>query len=336
MNWDITFANPWWLLLLVAVPLAAIWNGRPGGRPSVVYPTTSRLRTMGRRGRSRTGEVLNSLLYFSLACFAVALARPQKGETITRTKASGIDIMLVLDVSKSMLAEDFTVGGRRANRFDAVKKVTLEFIADRPGDRMGIVAFAGRPYLVSPLTLDHDWLRENLDRVRIGLVEDGTAIGSAIASGASRLRDRESKSRILVLLTDGDNNAGPISPKAAAEAAATLGVKIYTIGAGSNGTARIPVGRDPFGREMYRNVRVDFDEESLREIAKIGNGQYFRATGTDSLESIFGEIDALEKTTIEVEQRENKVDLFPKFLAAGLGLLGLHLLLGQTALRRLP
>jgi Ca-activated chloride channel family protein len=253
----------------------------------------------------------------------------------TRVQATGVDIMLVIDVSRSMLAEDFTIGNSRSNRIDTVKLVTEQFIRQRPNDRIGIVAFAGRPYLVSPLTLDHDWLIRNLERLRIGLVEDGTAIGSAIASAANRLKDKEAKTKLIVLLTDGDNNAGKVQPLTAAEAAKALGIRIYTIGAGTEGEAPFPL-QNAFGRTIYRNVLVKFDEKTLSEIATITNGQYFRATDTNSLRKIFSEIDKMEKTKIEVERTAQYRDLFQYVLIPGIACLLLEILLSQTVWRRLP
>jgi len=278
---------------------------------------------------------LATLSHLALAAFLVGLARPQLGRVITRTQASGVDIMLVLDVSKSMLAEDFSIGSNRANRLEATKQVTERFIRERPNDRIGIVAFAGRPYLVSPLTLDHDWLVQNLDRLRTGMVEDGTAIGSAIAAAAGRLKDKEAKTKLLVLLSDGDNNAGKVMPLTAAEAAKALGIRIYAIGAGTDGEAPFPF-TDQYGRTVYRNVQFKFDEKTLNEIAAMTNGKYFRATNTRSLQTIFDEIDKLEKSKIEVEKISQYRDLFPWFLMAGLGFLAAEILLSQTLWKRLP
>jgi Ca-activated chloride channel family protein len=234
-----------------------------------------------------------------------------------------------------MLAEDFTIGNQRSNRLEAVKLVTEQFIRERPNDRIGIVAFAGRPYLVSPLTLDHDWLVRNLERLRIGLVEDGTAIGSAIASAANRLKDKEAKTKLILLLTDGDNNAGKVQPLTAAEAAKALGIRIYTIGAGTEGEAPFPL-QNAFGRTVYRNVLVKFDEKTLADIAAMTNGRYFRATDTNSLRTIFSEIDKLEKSKVEVERTAQYRDLFQWFLIPGLACLALEILLSQTIWRRLP
>lgn len=331
----LTFANPVFLPLLLLIPLISYLRGLAGAAPAVVFSSGELLRAVGGSRESARGWFHSSLAYLALASLILALARPQKGEAVVETTASGIDIMIALDVSKSMLAEDFTIGGRTANRLDAIKKVTRQFIEGRPSDRIGIVAFAGQPYLVSPLTLDHGWLLRNLERVKIGLVEDGTAIGSALASSANRLKEREAKSKLIVLLTDGDNNSGKIQPLTAAEAAAALGIKIYAIGAGSRGYANIPV-QDQFGRTVYRRIAVDFDEETLRAIAGESDGEYFRATGTESLEDIFAKIDQFEKTRIEVKRYRNYSDLFPWFIGGGLALLAVQLALGETIWRRNP
>jgi Ca-activated chloride channel family protein len=242
------------------------------------------------------------------------------------------------------LTKDFTVGGDSATRIDAIREVTRKFIEARPNDRVGIIAFAGRPYVVSPLTLDHDWLLQNLERVRIGLVEDGTAIGSAMAAAANRLNDKKSKSRAIVLLTDGENNAGKIPPNTAAEAIKALKIQLYAVGAGINGIAPVPVfdqtnGKpvtDVAGNIIYQNQRVQFNEAGLKEVAKIAGGQFFRATDTDSLEKIYGDIDKMEKSTVSVKKYQQYRDLFPACLMTGAGLLLAELLLSQTIWKKLP
>jgi Ca-activated chloride channel family protein len=331
-----SFAHPWLLLLLLALPVLALLRGKIGGTPGILFSSTKLVMAVGKRRRSRAGAVLASLLYGAMACLIVALARPQLGRTLERIQASGVDIMLVLDVSGSMMAEDYTIGSSRVNRIDAVKRVTQQFIEARPNDRIGIIAFAGRPYLVSPLTLDHEWLIRNLDRVQLGLVEDGTAIGSALASAVSRLKDRDSKTKLIVLLTDGANNAGKVLPLTSAEAAKALGMKIYTVGAGSDGPVPVPVGKDMFGKTVYRKMVFDFDEKLLDQIAKIGDGKYFRAADTDTMDKTFREIDRMEKTKIEIEKSADYRDLFPLFLALGVILLGAEAVLSQTLWRRLP
>jgi Ca-activated chloride channel family protein len=330
----VTFAHPWLLVLLLLVPLVAWLQGRKGA-PAIIFSSLQPLLALGRVRRSAMGGWLTSLLLLALALLIVALARPQQGKTMSHVEASGIDIMLTLDVSRSMAAEDFTIGGERVNRLEVVKQVTQKFIEARPNDRIGIVCFAGRPYLVSPLTLDHSWLLQNLERVRLGLVEDGTAIGSALASASNRLKDKEAKSKIVVLLTDGDNNAGKVSPLTAAEAAKALGIKTYTICAGTRGFAPMPM-RDQFGQTVYRNVKVDVDETTLKKIAELTNAKFYRATDTKTLTQIFEQIDKLEKSTVELTQYTQYRDLFPWFLGAGFGLLALQTVLAQTVGRRLP
>ena len=338
-DFGITFVNPWLLTLLLAIPLLAFLRGQPGGAPSVVFSSTAPLRSLGKRVTGRAGNFLTALSYLALALLIVALARPQRGKSFKQVEASGIDIMLVLDVSGSMRAEDFTIGNERASRVTVVKKVTEEFIDARPNDRIGIIAFGSMPYLVSPLTLDHDWLQKNMDRVQVGLggVGEATAIGSAIASAANRLRgDKTAKSRIIVLLTDGENNAGRISPATAAEAAHAIGVKIYTIGAGTEGDAPVPAGANFFGQPQYVMRHFPIDVASLKQIADIGKGQFYRATDTASLNNIYGQIDKLEKTTFELKQYRLYTDLFPWFLAAGMVLIMVQVALSQTVWRKLP
>lgn len=332
------FAHPWVLLLLLLLPILAILKGRFGGTPGVTFSSTSALAALGRKRRSKAGAWLSLLAHLALAALIVALARPQLGRTLTRIQASGVDIMIVLDVSRSMLAEDFTIGNQRANRLEAVKQVTEQFIRQRPNDRIGIVAFAGRPYLVSPLTLDHDWLIANLDRLQTGQVEDGTAIGSALAAAANRLKDKEAKTKLIVLLSDGDNNAGRVAPQTAADAARALGIRVYTIGAGTQGRP-VPFPRmDRTGRPVggYNMTEMTFNEKALRDIAEVTKGQYFVATDTASLQKTFNEIDHMEKTDVEVERTADYRDLYQWFLMAGFVLLGAEVLLSQTLWKRLP
>jgi Ca-activated chloride channel family protein len=343
-NSALTFAQPWLLLLLLAIPLLAYWRGKAGPAAALTFSSTTALRSIGKSSAARAGRFLRSLFLISLAILIIAMARPQLGKSLTQVEASGIDIMVVLDVSGSMLTKDFTVGGESATRIEAIREVTRKFIEGRPNDRIGIIAFAGRPYVVSPMTLDHDWLIKNLDRVRIGLVEDGTAIGSAIAAAANRLNDKHSKSRVIVLLTDGENNTGKIPPNTAAEAVKALKIKFYAVGAGINGVAPTPVfnpqnGKpltDMFGNVVYQNQRVHFNEAGLKEVAKIADGQFFRATDTKSLEQIFGDIDQLEKTTVSVKKYQQYRDLFPGLIMAGCGLFIAQILLAQTIWKKLP
>ena len=349
MTWhDLTrfgFAQPGWLFLL-ALPLFLAWRfGRPGGAPAVVYSSLSILEPLGKPRAARAGAFSGLLLAAGIAACIIAQARPQLSNSFTQIQASGIDIMIGLDVSGSMLTEDYTINGERTNRVNAIKEITQRFIEARPNDRIGMLAFAGRPYLVSPPTLDHSWLVENLDRIRIGLVEDGTAIGTALVSAANRLKNRDAKSRIIVLLSDGENNAGRVSPETAAEAVRVLGLKIYTIGVGTDAEAPYPVldprtreqVRDPFtGQLQYETIRGEFGEKTLSDVARIAGGHFFRAESSEALEGIYRQIDSLEKSTVTVNKYREFRDLFRWFLAAGMACLSAHLVLSQTWWRRLP
>jgi Ca-activated chloride channel family protein len=328
--------SPWAFALLALLPVLLWRFGRRGPVAAIRFSGVSLLRTIGQPVRESRGSLQLALLIAGWTALVVALARPQLQKDFQIVKASGVDILLAIDVSRSMLAEDFTIGSQRATRIEAVKQVTEEFIEGRPNDRIGVIAFAGRPYLISPLTLNHNWLKQNLKRLRIGLVEDGTAIGSALASAARRLGENsEAHTRIIVLLTDGDNNAGQISPNTAAEAAAAMGIKIYTICAGSKGYAPIPV-KDMFGNVTYQHVLVTVDEAQTRKVAEIGGGKFYRATDSDSLKKIFQDIDALEKVPIETQRAHNVRELFFWPLNAGLACLGIALLWGITLGKRIP
>lgn len=331
----IRFLQPEFLWLLALLPILALWRGRKGPVASIEFSSTETARAVARETRSKPGWWLITLRLLTAALLIVGLARPQSGRGRTETQASGIDIMLAVDVSGSMEALDFKLGGQPASRLDVVKSVVSKFIDARPNDRIGIVAFAGGPYLVSPLTLDHAWLKQNLERLQIGLIEDGTAIGSGLATSVNRLRDQPSKSRMVVLLTDGQNNAGKVSPAIAAEAAQAMGVKVYTIAAGAEGEAPIPV-KDQFGRKQLVMARVDVDEETLRKIANDTGGKFFRATDTDSLKNIYREIDRMERTTHTLKQFETYNELFAFAVIPALMSLGVGLGLEQTRMRRLP
>jgi Ca-activated chloride channel family protein len=329
------FAYPYLLWLLLLLPLAAWLKGKRGRSTAIRYPSTGIARNIGARPRSRAGTLLAALSLLALGLLIVALARPQFGRGLTEVEASGIDIMLAVDVSSSMEPLDFELEGERVNRIGAVKDTVAKFIGARPNDRIGLVAFAGRPYLVSPLTLDHDWLLKRLAAVEIGQVEDGTAIGSAIASSATHLSENDAKSRLMILLTDGMNNAGKAAPLTAAEAAKALGIKCYTIGAGTRGEAPIPV-EDVFGRRVLRMAKVNIDEEVLTQIAQETGGSYFRATDTESLSAIYGQIDQLETTTRKMKKYEEVDDLYAWAAIPGLALMMVSFGLAQTRFRSLP
>ncbi len=329
------FLHPEFLWLLALLPLIALWRGRAGRRASLRFSSADLARDVARESRSSAGRWLTSLRLATLVLLIVALARPQFGRGATEVQASGIDIALVLDVSGSMEALDFKMDGRSVSRVDVVKSVVARFIEARPNDRIALIAFAGRPYLVSPLTLDHAWLLQNLERVHVGMVEDSTAIGSAIAASVNRLRDQPSKSKIVILLTDGMNNAGKIAPETAADAARAMGIKVYTIAAGSKGEVPIPV-RDQFGNRHMAMARVDVDEETLRKVAETTGAHFYRATDTDSLRQIYAQIDRLEKSTVIMKKFETYTELFAWVLIPGLLLLGLELFLANTRFRTLP
>jgi Ca-activated chloride channel family protein len=335
MNGSFQWVHPQVLWLLLLLPLLAVWKGRWGRPLALRMPSTDDAVQVGARARSRIGAWLTFLGLLAMALLMAALARPRLGRGSAEIDASGIDIVLALDVSGSMEALDFKLDGQPANRLAAVKKVVGEFIGQRPNDKLGMLAFAGRPYLVSPLTLDHEFLSNRLADVKMGQVEDGTAIGSAIAAAAGHLRDSTVKSRIIILLTDGVNNAGAVNPLTAAEAAKAMSIKIYTIGAGTRGDAPMPV-RDAFGRTRLQTMKVEIDEEMLRAVAAATGGQSYRATDTDSLAKIYGVINQLETTTRKLKQYQQYDELYLWFLAPGIGLLLLECLLNQTRFRRLP
>jgi Ca-activated chloride channel family protein len=293
-------------------------------------------REVARTSRTRAGGWIWLFPLLAAALMIVGLARPQRGHSRTEVTANGIDIVLGLDVSGSMQALDFQVDGRRVNRIQVVKAVVSKFIEERPNDRIGLIAFAAAPYLVSPLTLDHDWLQQNLERVSTAVGgDDGTAIGSALAASVNRLRTTTAKSKVVILLTDGMNNTGKISPVAAAEAAKAMGVKVYTIGVGVRGMAPIPL-KDEAGNTHLVMDKVDVDEKTLQTVADETGGTFYRATDTDSLEKIYEQINRLEKTAQTVQKFEHYDELFSWALIPSASLLGFGLLLQHTRFRRLP
>lgn len=325
-------AYPWVLSLLALIPLLALLKSRSGNQGAVLFSSLHILNRLGPIARGRAGGFRLASLFLSLICLILALTRPQWINRTDLVSESGIELILAIDVSRSMQVEDFRIEGSRANRLQAAKKVTRDFIRGRTTDRIGILAFAGRPYLASPLTLSKAWLEgeQGLGRVQIGMVEDGTAIGSAIAAAAKRLDKRPSKSKVIVLLTDGVNNAGKLSPLEAAKLARTLGIRVYTIAVGTYGdyVVQTPVGP--------QRLTQEFDEETLKEIARIADGEYFRAQDTSGLERIFGLIDEMEKTEIKRQTRIEASELFHWLAIAGLGF-GLLTLIGDdTFWRRYP
>ena len=328
-------ADPWFLLLLGLLAILLPWRRRAAREAAVRFPSLGVLRLVTPGGAAHRRAVLGVLRALVLVLVVVALARPQLGTAETTVHREGVDVVLAVDVSGSMLAEDFTLEGKRSSRLDAVKSVVREFVAARPQDRMGLVLFAARPYTQAPLTLDHGWLLQNLARAKVGMIEDGTAVGSALATAADRLRASTAPSKFIVLLTDGQSNAGRITPQTAAEAAAALGIKVYTVGAGTRGTAPFPV-QDFFGNTVYRPIEVDIDEPTLQQIAKTTGGKYFRATDTPSLREVYKEIDKAEKAPFEAPEFLDYREGYPWLLWPAFGLLLLEVGLGETLLRKLP
>ena len=328
---DVTFANPEFFLLLLAVPAMVFWYWKRQHRQLVEMQvsTLKAVHAIPRTLRQRLRHVLFLFRILAFVLLTIALARPQstsKGENVT---TEGIDIVLASDISGSMLAEDL-----RPNRVEASKKVATDFIDSRPNDRIALVIFAGESFTQCPLTLDHAVLKNLLSQVKTGMIEDGTAIGSGLATAVARLKESKAKSRVVILLTDGVNNRGSIDPLTAANIAQTFGIRVYTIGVGTRGTAPYPV-QTPFGTQ-YQNVPVEIDGVLLQKIADQTGGKYFRATDNQTLKSIYDEIDRLEKTKIEVTQfRRHKEEFYSAAMFGGFFLL-LEVFLLQTFFRKLP
>ena len=322
------FEDPQILILTLAIPaLLYVYISRRRHRSGAIrYSDVESLRQADVRHTGRNRHVLFALRVFALAALVVAFARPQTGITSETVSAEGIDIILAMDVSSSMLAEDL-----EPNRLEAVKAVAVEFVEGRRDDRIGLVVFAAEAFTQVPLTLDYSVVTDLLGQMEVGMIEDGTAVGMGLATAVKRLQASDAESQVVILLTDGRNNTGEIGPVTAGQMAQALGVRVYTIGAGGQGLARIPVG----GRR-YANVEVDIDEASLQEVAETTGGRYFRATDRQGLSQVYEEIDALETTEIEVENFTSYGELFHYPLAAGLLLLLLEVGLGQSVLRTLP
>jgi Ca-activated chloride channel family protein len=283
--------------------------------------------------RSRAGSYLSALRWIALAQFIFALAQPRRVQGISQIKASGIDIVVAIDMSGSMRSEDF---GEGQSRIKLAKEVLSTFIDNRPNDRIGLVAFAKDAYIASPLTLDHDFLHANLDRLNIGLIDESrTAIGSALITAVNRLEGLKDKSKIVILMTDGENNSGKVQPLTAAEVAKSLGVKTYTIGIGRRGKAPYPA-IDAFGQKHPIMMDVDIDEDTLTKIADMTGGKYYRADSAEMFHRIYDDIDKLEKSEVEVKKYEHYDELFAHFTLVGLGLFLLELILGHTVWRKLP
>ena len=329
-----TFAHPWFLFLLLLLPVLAWWRGRQGKSAAFLYSSVQLARGVSNISKSGAGQFLAAVRWLTLGLFIIAMARPQFTESETKIKASGIDIVVAIDLSGSMEAEDFELNGQRVNRLQMAKEVLRKFIEKRPGDRIGLVAFAGKAYIASPPTLDHDFLDQNLERLQLHMIEEGTAIGSGLSAAVNRLRELQSKSKIVVLMTDGQNNVGKVPPLTAAEAAQALNTKVYTIGVGTRGTAPMP--QYIFGQKHYVPMQVDIDEDTLKAIANKTGGKYYRADNAEALRTIYDEIDKLEKTDVEVKKYVNVKELLHWLVLPGTGLLLLEIVLGNTVWRKLP
>lgn len=326
------FEWPWLLLFLILVPLLAFLRGRRGAAPAISFPTAFLFAGMAQARRSRWGMVWPTIALITLALGVATLARPQQILATEESKTEGIAICLTVDVSVSMNTEDFIIGGVRSNRITAAKRVLHDFIKGRSNDRIGIVAFAGAPYFPCPLTLDHDWLLSNIDRVQLGITGDGTAIGSGIATAARRLdMEKTAKSKVIVLVTDGANNSGRLSPQDAARLAATLGIRIYTIAIGTSGHHLIP-----YRGQIINSGRQEFDEPTLQEVARIGNGQFFKAQDIDALERVFQNIDQLERSQVQRKKKFHTKDLFQWSGGLAAALLALGMIWRYTLGRALP
>ncbi|NQT32519.1 MAG: VWA domain-containing protein [Candidatus Omnitrophica bacterium] len=345
------FASPW-VLIIIPLFLAFFFMSPSRNKlPGFIFPTDDVIKTF--RGSRKVWLVRNSdyIRVLCLILIAVALARPQYTKERTARK-EGIAIAIAIDASSTMLADDMTLGledlvlhgdlaktmgegKRELRRIDAVKEVANNFVDSREDDLVGLVAFAAQAFVVCPPTFDHEWFKGSLKRVDIGLIEDGTAIGSGILSSINMLKEVRAKNKIIILLTDGINNYGKTPPKIAAKAARAMGIKIYTIGLVGHGMGAL-VDEDGTGRKVFKQTSIDIDEDELRAIAKLTDGEYFRAKDMKGLRESYKEIDKLEKTAIERRGHEQYLDIFPYFLIPAFVLLLLDIVLRNTFLRRIP
>lgn len=326
-----TFANPYYLLLLLLIiPLVAYYIYRQHTLTAEIkFSSLQAFSSVKKTYKHYLRHLPFVLHLLAMAALIVALARPQKSDSWSNKTTEGIDIVMALDISSSMLAEDL-----KPNRLDAAKQVATQFVMQRPNDNVGLVVFSGESFTQCPLTMNHSELVNLLRGVKCGMIEDGTAIGSGLATAVNRIKDSKAKSKVVILLTDGSNNRGQIAPVTAGEIAKSFGVRVYTIGVGSRGTAPYPF-QTPYGVQ-YRDVEVDIDETTLQQIADITGGTYFRATNTDALAQIYDEIDQMEKTKIQVNEYSKKEELYHWFILAMLVCLLGEMLLRQTVFKSIP
>jgi Ca-activated chloride channel family protein len=340
------FQYPWVLALLALLPVYALLVGSAGKLSALRFPGAEIARAAGVTARAAAGRLLLFLRLLTVALLIIALAGPRFASNRTETHVSGVDIMLVLDLSWSMMALDMGKPSERVSRFDIASSVMEDFIRRRPNDRIGLIVFSAVPYLVSPLTLNHDWLVQGLNRLHVGIIRElGTAIGDGAAAATKRLKDaKDSKSRIIILLTDGDNNKGEIDPVPAAQLAAALGAKIYTIGIGIEEPCQLPAfepatGKlrlDPNGNVIPTIALQPANYSVLEKMAALSHGRFYRATNRWELQNIYDEIDHLERTEVKLRRFTTYTPLFQWPLLVSLGLFGLELMLANTRMRRVP
>ena len=328
------FEDPWLLIFLLVVPLMVFYGWRSMGSSRIRFSSLGVLQQLKSPVTLLLRRDLIVLRCLAVSLFVLAFARPQSGIKSTEITTEGIDIMLCLDTSGSMQALDFKTEGKKGTRLQAVKKVVNNFIRGRKNDRIGMVVFGQEAFTQCPLTLDYGVLLSLLDSVKIGMAGDSTAVGSALGICVKRLKDLKSKSKVIILLTDGRNNSGTLGPATAAEVAKTYNIKTYTIGVGSEGEAPFLV--DSFFGKQYIYQKVDLDEKTLKEIARVTDGKYFRATNTKALEKIYQQIDEMEKTEVKIKEYMEYEELFKYFLIPGLCLLLLEVLFANTRLRKIP
>jgi Ca-activated chloride channel family protein len=327
------FRDPLYLILLILLPVVVFWYIKGQRRTArLKYSDVNLVKRLSKSLKQRLMPLLLLLRLLTITAFVLALARPQSSSKEEEVLTEGVDIVLAMDVSSSMLAEDF----KPNNRLEAAKSVAREFIKSRSNDRLGMVVFAGESFTQCPLTLDYGVLLTLLEEIQVADENwDGTAIGMGLVNAVNRLKDSKAKSKVVILLTDGVNNRGQVDPVTAAQIAKAFNIKIYTIGAGKHGTAMYPVD-DPFFGKRYMPMQVEIDEDMLTKIANVTNGRYFRATDTKSLKEIYDEIGQLEKTQIEVKEYTRYEELFAIFLAIGLASLLGEVVLANTYFRKIP
>lgn len=327
----ITFLHPWMFLLLLLIPAYVGWRiwRRRTAEATLQVSTTSTLDGVRPTWRVRLRFLPLALRLLAFAMAVIVLARPQSTSSHSDSSTEGIDIVISLDISGSMRAVDF-----KPNRLEAAKDVATKFISGRPDDNIGLVIFAGESFTQCPLTTDHAVLVNLFSQVTSGMLEDGTAIGMGLATAVSRIKDSKAKSKVIILLTDGCNNAGAIAPEKAAELAKTFGIRLYTIGVGSMGMTQVPV-QTPLGVRM-QDMEVKIDEQLLQNMAGMTGGKYFRATNNKSLSDIYSEIDQMEKTIMDVRHYTQRTDEYMQFAVAALILLLAEIVLRNTLLRTIP